>query len=91
MDYGWDELGRRFMARSGDELMGLVEVQRDGGAVTVLHTETAPAHQGEGIAGGLTQALMDDLRARRLTVVAVCPYTQTWLSRHPDYTDLIPG
>ncbi|MBU4335186.1 MAG: N-acetyltransferase, partial [Actinobacteria bacterium] len=32
---------------------------------------------------------LDQVRASGRTIVAYCPYVRTWLTRHPDYQDLL--
>lgn len=62
----------------------------DRGTVRVMpHTEVDPAHQGQGLAGALVQAALDDARAEGMTVEPACPYVATWIRRHPAYADLV--
>jgi predicted GNAT family acetyltransferase len=70
---------------------GHVEAYEDGGTVLLDHTEIDPAYGGRGLAGTLTQAVLDDVRARGLTVVPRCSYVQGWLDKHPEYGDLVQG
>ncbi len=84
--YGWD--GDRFVVRIGDEEAGHIAVRQEPGRVVALHTQTDPARQGQGIAGRLTQALLDDLRATDRLVLPECSYVRSWLGKHPEYQDV---
>ncbi len=78
----------RYELTVGDDLAG-VSVYRDDGSVrTFVHTEVEPRYEGQGLAGRLATAALDDVRARGLTVVASCPYVAQFIQRHPEYQDL---
>jgi len=38
---------------------------------------------------GLIAAALDDIRARELEVLPICPFVIAFLDRHPDYRDLL--
>ncbi|MEU4679231.1 GNAT family N-acetyltransferase [Micromonospora sp. NPDC023737] len=80
----------RFEAR--DEtgaLAGLVTYQLTGTIIAYTHTEVDPAFEGQGVGSTLARAVMDDARARGRTVVPICPYLAKWLTRHPEYDDIV--
>lgn len=62
---------------------------RDGALIALQHTEVPPALEGQGIARRLVQAVLDDVRARGLTVIPNCPYVRSFLRKHPAYRDLV--
>jgi uncharacterized protein len=65
------------------------EYSRAGDVLTVLHTEVPKALNGRGIGSALVRGLLDIARARRLKVVARCPFVKAYLDKHPDdYADL---
>jgi hypothetical protein len=33
--------------------------------------------------------MLDDVRARELRVLPVCPFVRAYVQRHPEYTDLV--
>jgi predicted GNAT family acetyltransferase len=80
----------RYVIRLGGEQVGLLDYQLDGETMALLHAETDPAHSGQGLAGVLTQAVLDDARERGRSVLPFCPYVSSWIRKHPDYTDLVP-
>ena len=53
------------------------------------HTEVDPAFEGQGLAGVLVAAALDDVRASGRRAVPVCPYVSAYVKRHPDYEDLV--
>jgi predicted GNAT family acetyltransferase len=81
---------RRYEIRDGDELAGFVEYHLHGNEIAFLHTEVAGRYQGKGVAGSLTRHVLDDSRQRGRAVLPYCPYTRGWITRHPDYVDLVP-
>lgn len=79
----------RFVAEVGQERVGLIDYRLDGEVYDFTHTETDPAHQGQGIAGDLTRYALDTVRSLGASLRATCPYTANWIERHPDYADLL--
>ena len=59
--------------------------------LVVTHTEVEPEYEGQGVGGRLVQAVLDDVRQRGLHVLPICPFTKSWIERHPDYQDLVFG
>jgi predicted GNAT family acetyltransferase len=57
--------------------------------IVFTHTEIDPAHEGQGLGGGLARGALDDVRGRGLAVVPLCPFIAGWIRRHPDYADLV--
>jgi predicted GNAT family acetyltransferase len=68
---------------------GLVAFEEQGSDVVFTHTEIDEAFGGKGVGGQLAQAALDDVRARGLSVVPMCPFIAGWISKHPDYADLV--
>jgi uncharacterized protein len=59
------------------------------GAVLLVHTEVAPELEGRGLGGRLVAGALEDVRARGLRLVAMCPFVNSYLERHPEYADLV--
>jgi uncharacterized protein len=58
--------------------------------IVFTHTQTDQAFEGQGVASQLVRWALDDVRARGLHVVAVCPFVRAFIERHRDeYGDLI--
>lgn len=80
----------RFEARDeAGALAGLVTYQLTGTIIAYTHTEVDPAFEGQGVGSTLARAVMDDARARGRTVVPICPFLSKWLTRHPEYDDIV--
>jgi uncharacterized protein len=87
----------RYEARAGGELAGFTEYERaepddDGPGEPVfvfVHTEVDDAYEGQGVGGTLVRGALDDVRRRGAQVVASCSFVRAWISRHPDYQDLV--
>ncbi|MGW0213935.1 GNAT family N-acetyltransferase [Micromonospora chokoriensis] len=80
----------RFEAR--DEtgaVAGFVTYQLTGSIIAYTHTEVDPAFEGRGVGSTLARAVMDDARARRRTVVPICPFLADWLVKHPEYESIV--
>ena len=88
MDVRHNEAHHRFEAGSEPELAMLVySVQ--GPAVNMIHTEVPAAYQGQGLGGKLATAALNWAREKGLKVIPGCPYVQTYISKHPEYADLL--
>jgi predicted GNAT family acetyltransferase len=59
------------------------------GVIALVHTETPPQAQGQGIASRLVQGALDDARAKGLKVAPRCPFVSAYMGRHPEYNDLL--
>ena len=83
----------RFEIFDRDHVAGFAAYERRPGEITFTHTEVEPAYEGQGMAGELVRAALDQARAEGLRVVPRCPYVKKWISRHREYRDLVgtPG
>ncbi|MER8182306.1 GNAT family N-acetyltransferase [Kitasatospora sp. NPDC094015] len=78
------------LAAGDAEPVGFVEYHLSDGEIAFLHTETAPGHEGLGLAGTLVRAALDSARHRQLAVLPYCPFVRVWIGRNREYTDLVP-
>jgi predicted GNAT family acetyltransferase len=79
----------QYELRVDGERAGLIRYRRLEGAVALVHTEVDPDAEGHGLGTVLVQGALDDLRARGLKVVPVCPFVAAFIRRHPEYDDLV--
>jgi predicted GNAT family acetyltransferase len=81
----------RYAAYVDGELAGFSEYTLDAerGRIVISHTEVDDAFEGHGVGSALVRGELDDVRRRRLRVVAQCPFVKAWIERHPDYQDLV--
>ncbi len=82
----------RYEARVGAEVPGyaayrMASTERP--TMVFTHTEVDPEFEGRGIGGRLARGALDDVRARGLAVIALCPFIKAWIGKHPDYQDLL--
>ena len=82
---------QRYEAHLDGELAGVLEYVVKHGRLALVHTEVLPAHEGQGIGSGLVRHALDDARRRQLRVIAICPYVQAYLTRHPEDEDIVVG
>jgi len=82
----------RYEMHVGSELAGFVTYQldRQDKVISLLHTEVEPAFQGDHLGTHLARFSLDNARERGLAVLPYCPYINSWIGKHPEYTDLIP-
>jgi NAD+ kinase len=73
----------------GGEVAGVLHYRRHGGAIELMHTEVEQSFTGQGLAGRLASAALDDARSRATPVVVSCPFVTGYLDRHPEHADLL--
>jgi predicted GNAT family acetyltransferase len=79
----------RFELWGDGELIGFLDYRLHGEEITLVHTEIDPAHGGAGHGSTLVRGVLDQVRARGLSVRPMCPYAKAWIEKHPDYADLV--
>jgi uncharacterized protein len=70
---------------------GFVDYLSEPGTLLLVHTEVDPAFEGQGLGGRLVAGALDDLRARGLKLLPLCPFVRAYLRRHPKDADLVIG
>jgi predicted GNAT family acetyltransferase len=71
------------------ERVGLAVYDLDGGRITFVHTEVDPPKGRKGLGGRLVGHALDDARRRGLTVVPQCPFVRSYITKHPEYLELV--
>lgn len=71
------------------ELAGFTQAIEQGNAVVFPHTEVEEKFAGQGLAKQLIGAALDAVRAQGKTVVPICPFVQSFITRNPEYGDLL--
>jgi uncharacterized protein len=69
----------------GTTRAGLIQYRAKPGTVLLVHFE------GQGLGEQLVAGALENLRARGLKLVPLCPFVRAYLRRHPDQTDLVAG
>lgn len=60
-----------------------VGYERRPGVLVLMNTGTGVEHRGQGYAGRLVTAVVDDAARQGLRLVVRCPFARAHLSRHP--------
>lgn len=79
----------RYEARDGDEVVGLITYRHADGVLALLHTEVNKDREGQGIAGQIARAALEDAAESGVLLNPVCPYVRGYLDKHPDLADRI--
>jgi hypothetical protein len=84
-----DDERRRYELVDDEQVVGVADfVLRD--AVMVLpHTEIDARRRGRGLGDVLVGGVLDDVRARGMTVVPSCWFVREYIDRHPETADLL--
>lgn len=79
----------RYEAVADGVVLGVIRYRTEPGLVVLVHTDVVPAAEGKGVGSRLVRGALEDLRAHGLGVVPVCPFVAGYISRHPEYADLV--
>ena len=71
------------------DVAGEIRYRRRPDAIALVHTEVSASLKGRGLGADLVRAALDDLRARGLQIVPICPFVRSYIRRHPEYEDLV--
>ena len=80
---------RRYELWLGATLAGFIEYRSEPGTILLVHTEIDPAVEGRGLGSRLVAGTLDDLRARGVKLVPLCPFVRSYLRHHHEYADLV--
>ena len=72
-----------------DEQLALLRFRLRGRKLSLIHTEVPPALQHQGLADALARAALEYARAQSLRVKVICPFVAKYLTRHPEFQDLV--
>ncbi|GAA2028396.1 GNAT family N-acetyltransferase [Catenulispora yoronensis] len=80
---------RRYEARLGAELAGVLTYRVQDGIAVLPHTGVEPRFEGRGIGGKLAKAALDGAREQGLKVAPWCPFIAAYIKKNPEYADLV--
>ena len=69
--------------------IGLMDYAVHGNTFTAIHTEVDPAYSGRGLAERLVTHVLDNVRDTGMALRPSCPYVKRFLTKHPEYDDLV--
>ncbi len=81
---------RRFEIVVDGDVAGFALYREHGDRIAFTHTEVSDRYEGRGLAARLVASALDEVRARSKSVLPYCPYVRRYISRHPEYVDLVP-
>jgi uncharacterized protein len=55
----------------------------------LTHTKVPPALENQGLGTKLAHAALEYARQNGLTVIAICPFVQDYVSSHPEYQSFV--
>ncbi|KRL02852.1 GNAT family N-acetyltransferase [Liquorilactobacillus capillatus] len=55
----------------------------------VEHTLVPPKYRGRGLAGKITADFLQQVRAKGLKVLPLCPFTRSFFEHYPEYNDIL--
>lgn len=83
-----NEAEHRFEAKLGDAV-AFTEYRLHDGALILPHTVVPDAFAGKGVGGQLAKAVLGWAREQGLEVVPTCPFIAGYITKHPEWHDLV--
>ncbi|MCR4711201.1 MAG: N-acetyltransferase [Clostridia bacterium] len=74
---------------SGKEIAVLDYPEVRPGVVDFTHTEVDDCLRGQGVAGKITKAAAEKMRAEGRKAELSCSYSIKWFAQHPEYADVL--
>lgn len=84
-----DEAGRFYELRVNGAFAGIVVYEPYGSRRVLTHTTVQPEFRGRQLSWVMMQAVLDDLRAKHMTVTNTCPVLDRYLQANPQYAHLL--
>jgi uncharacterized protein len=81
---------QRYEIHADGELAGFTAYRERPKGLAFTHTEVFDEFEGKGIGSKLVAATLEDVRARGLEVLPICPFVKSFIERHREYVDLVP-
>jgi len=80
----------RYEVHADGELAGFTAYHAQLGRIAFTHTEIDERMEGHGLGSKLVASALDGARERGLAVLPYCPFVRGYLTRHPEYVELVP-
>jgi hypothetical protein len=81
--------GERYEVRVDGSLAGFAEYRGHTDTRTFTHTEIDERYEGQGLGGELVKQALEDVRAKGVHVIPMCPFVKAYMGRHPETLDLV--
>lgn len=79
----------RIFAVEGEKLLAEVIFPAQDGVAHIDRTFVDDSLRGQGVAGKLVRAAVDQIRADGMKAQPTCSYAVTWFENHPEEADLL--
>jgi hypothetical protein len=66
-----------------------IEYIRAKDKIYLTHTEVPESHGGKGIGTQLIRKTLEHIKAQDLTLIPLCPFVATYISKHPEWKALV--
>ena len=83
-----NEEKRRFEAQVGEQFAVMYRYYSENNLV-ITHTIVPDELSGQGLASHMAQTVLDQARDQGRSVVPICPFLADYITRHPEYQDLV--
>jgi uncharacterized protein len=80
---------RRYEARIGTKVVGVIPYQAEPRRLTFIHIEVDPAFESKGVGSRFVAGALEGSCRRGLSFVPVGPFVRAYLRRHPEQADLV--
>jgi uncharacterized protein len=84
-----DNTARSRFELDADGATAFLNYRLTGNVITLNHTETPVGARRRGIASRLVDGVLQEARMRGLKIVPRCPFVTAYLTKHPEYRDLV--
>ncbi len=74
-----------------EDTIAVAAYRLEGERVILVHTEVPQELSGQGIGSKLAEGVFEAIRDSGRKVVTECPFMAGWVSRHPEYANLVVG
>jgi predicted GNAT family acetyltransferase len=81
----------RYEIWTDGELAGSTEYHPFRNALAFIHTEVDSKFEGHGLGSTLIQGALDEVRSRGEQVLPFCPFVRGYITKNPEYVDLVPA
>jgi hypothetical protein len=72
-----------------DDSVAYLEYSLSGKVLELIHTEVPDSMRGTGVASELIQSALDWARENHVKVDVICPVVAHYMTKHPEYADLL--
>jgi hypothetical protein len=84
-----DNAARHRYEMTIDGEIAYVTYARYGARVKLIHTEVPQALGGRGVGSALARAVLDHARSLGVRVISECAFIAGFITRHPEFADLV--